>query len=71
MACFGASNPAGKSWDSREGRYVKSLKRGTEEFAKNPHVVGITRELEFGRPGSWVGRLFDYHSPRFHFSSGE
>jgi hypothetical protein len=50
---------------------VKSLRKSTEDFARTPHIVGITRELEFGRPGSWVGTLFDYHAPRFHFTSGE
>jgi hypothetical protein len=66
-----AIDAGGLYWDPKAGRYVKSLRKGTEEFARNPHVVGITRELEFGRPGSWVGTLFDYHPPRFHFSAGE
>jgi hypothetical protein len=66
-----AIDAGGLYWDPKAGRYVKSLKKGTEEFARNPHVVGITRELEFGRPGSWVGSLFDYHPPRFYFSAGE
>ena len=42
-----------------------------KEFARDPHIVGITRELEFARPGSWVGSLFDYHPPRFWFSASE
>jgi hypothetical protein len=50
---------------------VKSLAKGAEEFSVQPHIVGITRELEFGRPGSWIGSLFDYHPPRFFFSAGE
>jgi hypothetical protein len=61
----------GLYWDTKAGRYVKSLRTRTEEFARNPHIVGITRELELGRPGSWVGTLFDYHSPRFYFSAAE
>jgi hypothetical protein len=66
-----AIDAGGLYWDTKSASYVKSLKKSTEEFARNPHVVGITRELEFGRPGSWVGTLFDYHPPRFHFSASE
>ena len=66
-----AIDAGGLYWDSKTARYVKSLKMGPEEFARNPHVVGIMRELEFGRPGSWIGTLFNYHPPRFYFSAGE
>ena len=66
-----AIDAGGLYWDSKAARYVKSLKRGAEEFARNPHIVGITRELEFARPGSWIGSLFDYQSPRFSFSTSE
>ena len=66
-----ALDAGGLCWDPKTARYVKSLKRGMEEFARDPHIVGITRELEFGRPGSWVGSLFDYRPPRFWFSVGE
>jgi hypothetical protein len=60
-----AIDAGGLYWDTKAGRYVKSLRTRTEEFARNPHTVGITRELEFGRPGSWVGTLFDYHFSSF------
>ena len=66
-----AIDAGGLYWNAKAGRYVKSLKAKTEEFARNPHIVGITRELEFGRPGSWVGTLFDYHPPGFYFSASE
>jgi hypothetical protein len=66
-----AMDAGGLYWDPKAARYVKSLKSGTGRFAENPHIVGITRELELGRPGSWVGSLFDYHPPRFYFSAGE
>src|ERR1700723_208217 len=66
-----AIDAGGLYWDPKSVRYVKSLKNGPEQFVKNPHIVGITRELEFGRPGSWVGTLFDYQQPRFYFSAGE
>ena len=46
-----AIDAGGLYWEPKTSRYVKSLKTGTGEFANKPHVVGITRELEFGRPG--------------------
>jgi hypothetical protein len=66
-----ALDAGGLYWDPKAACYVKSLKKGVEEFAREPHIVGITRELEFARPGSWVGSLFDYHPPRFWFSASE
>ena len=30
----------------KAARYVKSLKVDVAEFARDPHIVGITRELE-------------------------
>jgi hypothetical protein len=66
-----AIDAGGLYWDAKRAIYVKSLKKGTKEFSKSPHIVGITRELELGRPGSWVGTLFDYRAPRFYFSAGE
>jgi hypothetical protein len=66
-----AIDAGGLYWDPKGARYVKSIKKGVEEFARNPQIVGITRELEFGRPGSWVGSLFDYRPPRFWFSASE
>jgi len=66
-----AIDAGGLYWDPKSARYVKSLKNGSGKFVQNPHIVGITRELELGRPGSWVGTLFDYQPPRFYFSAGE
>jgi hypothetical protein len=66
-----AIDAGGLYWDPKAARYVKSLKNGSGQFVQNPHIVGITRELELGRPGSWVGTLFDYQPPRFYFSAGE
>lgn len=66
-----AIDAGGLYWDPRAGRYVKTIKQEADQFARQPHIVGITRELEFGRPGSWVGSLFDYHPPRFWFSGSE
>ncbi len=66
-----AVDAGGFYWDSTKACYVKSLKGSAEEFIRKPHTVGITRELELNRPGSWVGTLFEYHPPRFRFSPSE
>lgn len=66
-----AVDAGGLYWDPKAARYVKSIGRETEEFARSPHIVGITRELELGRPGSWVGTVFDYQPPRCCFSASE
>jgi hypothetical protein len=41
------------------------------QLARQPHVVGITREIAVQQFGSWVSALFYYEAPRFGFSSGE
>jgi len=66
-----AIDAGGLCWDPKASRYVKSINKGNGEFARSPHIVGITRELERGRPGSWVGTLFDYQPPLFYFSASE
>ncbi len=66
-----ALDAGGLCRDFKAARYVKSLKKDVADFARDPHIVRITRELEFARPGSWLGSLFDYHPPRFWFSAGE
>ena len=66
-----AIDAGGLYWDPKTARYVKALKKGIEQFSQKPHIVGITRELELARPGSWVGSLFDYQPPRFRFNAGE
>jgi hypothetical protein len=66
-----AIDAGGLCWDPKAARYVKSVKKGPEVFSRSPHIIGITRELERGRPGSWVGSLFDYQPPRFYFSASE
>jgi hypothetical protein len=66
-----AVDAGGLYWDPLRQHYAKSPPRDLGGFVTRPHVVGITRELEFARPGSWVGTLFDYHPPRFGFSRSE
>lgn len=61
----------GLFWNPTRARYVKSPRVNAEEFVREPHIVGITRELELNRLGSWVGTLFDYQPPHFGFSRSE
>jgi DNA-binding CsgD family transcriptional regulator len=64
-------NSGGMLWNTKESRYVGSLERDAAEIIREPHVVGITRELDSERRGSWVGLLFQYHPPQFGFSRSE
>ena len=58
-------------WDPTRACYVKSLEESPEEYVRKPHLVGLTPELEANRRGSWVGALFEYHTPRFDFRPAE
>jgi len=58
----------GLLWNPTDRCYTRSIAGAS--FTE-PHVVGLTRELEFDRPGSLVARLFYYHAPRFGFSRSE
>jgi hypothetical protein len=61
----------GMLWNATEGRYVTKWGSDAAQICKEPHIVGLTRELEAARPGSWVGVLFNYHPPLLFFSRGE
>ena len=64
-------NSGGRLWDPALGRYVESLGKDPREIIKEPHLAGITREIDRSKPGSWVGTLFDYHPPRLGLSPSE
>lgn len=66
-----AVDAGGLYWDPKSGRYTNSLKGSAERFISEPHIIGITRELEYGRLGSWIGSLFDYRPPQFGFARSE
>jgi hypothetical protein len=66
-----ALDAGGVLLNPEDGRYLKFPKKSAQEIISEPHLVTITRELELGRPGSWVGSLFDYEPPRLGFSRGE
>ncbi len=61
----------GLLWDPVSGRYVNPLGRDLAEICSEPHLVGTTPQVEASRLGSWIGPLFDYHTPRVGFSPGE
>lgn len=61
----------GLLWDPIKGRYVHSMEKAPHEIVKEAHIIGVTREAERSRPGSWVGAIFDYHRPQMGFSQGE
>jgi DNA-binding CsgD family transcriptional regulator len=63
-----AVDAGGLLWNPTEGCYTRSTIGAS--FTE-PHVVGLTRDLELERPGSLIGRLFYYHPPRFGFSRSE
>jgi len=66
-----AVDAGGLYWDAKNASYTDSLKGSAEKFIGDPHIVGVTRKLEYGRLGSWVGSLFDYNPPRFGFAPSE
>ncbi|MGH9680047.1 MAG: helix-turn-helix transcriptional regulator, partial [Candidatus Acidiferrales bacterium] len=61
----------GLLWNAELDRYLPSFEGNAQELIKEPHVVGVTREIERGRPGTWIGALFDYHPPRIGLSPSE
>ena len=62
-------------WDPLAGGYTSMMTKDLTEIVSQPHVVGITRDLELRRQrdwaGSWVGALFDYHPPMLGFNRSE
>jgi hypothetical protein len=61
----------GLFWNLESGKYLESSEIDPQKIIRKPHIVGVTREIERSRPGSWVGSLFDYHPPQIGFSRGE
>lgn len=62
----------GRLWDPLAGSYTSTLSTNSSEIISQPHVVGITRDLELGDwAGSWVGALFDYHPPKLALNRSE
>ncbi len=68
---LGGVEAGGLYWNPARRNYEKAPPEPPGIFVARPHLVGITREIELARRGSWVSTLFDYRPPRFGFSRGE
>jgi DNA-binding CsgD family transcriptional regulator len=55
----------------RDGRYGDFGGIGAEQLVREPHIVGITRDLALQQFGSWISSLFRYQPPRFGFTRSE
>ena len=44
----------GLYWNPAQQRYETTSSEPAETFAARPHLVGLTRDLESVRPGSWM-----------------
>ena len=61
----------GRLWDAAKARYAESLGKDPREILEKPHIVGVSREMEHHRPGTWVGALFEYRPPQLGFSKSQ
>ena len=66
-----ALNAGGLWWNPSARRYERCPEKNYQEVIRKPNIVGLTRDIEFDRHGSWVGTLFDYHQPKCGFSQRE
>jgi hypothetical protein len=66
-----ALNAGGLWWNPSARRYERCPEKNYQEVIRKPNIVGLTRDIEFDRHGSWVGTLFDYHQPKCGFSERE
>jgi hypothetical protein len=66
-----ALNAGGLLWNPSARRYEHCPEKQYPKVFRQPHIVGVTRNIESGRPGSWVGTLFDYQQPKCGFSQRE
>ena len=55
----------------RDGCYGGFQGIDLQQLAREPHVIGITREMALKQFGSWISSLFRYEPPRFGFTRGE
>jgi len=66
-----AMDAGGMLWDPTEQSYGRWMGGDEEAQARQPHIVGISRELELRSLGSFIGVLFRYQTPRILFTRGE
>ena len=61
----------GLLWDAVQGRYSESFPKNPHEVHQQPPYHRRHSRSGSGRPGSWVGPLFDYQPPRLGFNRSE
>src|SRR5215831_14714454 len=55
----------------KDGKYRENMEKTPQELVREPHLIGLARELASSRLGTWASTLFLYDPPRFGFSPGE
>jgi hypothetical protein len=61
----------GMLWHPVRCAWTDAPEEHPKKIISRPHVIGLTREIEERRPGSWAGTLFDYSRPQFGFRPSE
>jgi hypothetical protein len=65
----------GYLWDAPNRSYMRESPGDAAAIVQEPHVIGITRDLESQQQadwgGTWVGTLFEYRRPVLGFSRAE
>jgi hypothetical protein len=58
-------------WNASEGSHGGFSGVSPAELIKEPHLIGMTRELADKNGGSWAASMFLYQPPQFGFSRSE
>jgi hypothetical protein len=58
-------------WNAREAAYRGFPSTPPEKIIREPHVIGMSRELAVNSPGAWASSLFLYKPPQLGFSRSE
>jgi DNA-binding CsgD family transcriptional regulator len=58
-------------WNFGSACYIDRSQEDPIKIIGKPHVLGISREIEVRRPGTWVGTLFEYSPPKIGLSRAE
>jgi hypothetical protein len=61
----------GSLWNSSRNCYEPADRMPPQKLLRQPHVLGITRELAAHRYAGWAAFCFVSHPPRFGFSRSE
>jgi hypothetical protein len=66
---YGQLKSGGMLLNPTTGQWEDSFDGAPEEIVKQPHFIGLSREIAMRTPGSLVGLLFDFKPPRFGLSA--